>query len=60
MKKKIIELNQNCLLETVQTKYKKLDYNVFIDEKFEIKEYLKSLNLPDARINFAEFGSNIS
>ena len=52
VKKKILELNQNCLLETVKTKYKKLDYNVLIDEKFEMKEYLKSLNLPDARIKF--------
>ena len=51
--KKILELNKNCLLETVKTKYKKLDYNVLSDENFEIKDYLKTLNLPDARIKFA-------
>ena len=33
--------------------YKKLDYDSLVDEKFEVKEYLRKLNLPDARLKFA-------
>ena len=51
MKKKILELNQNCLLENVKTKYKKLDYNDLIDEKFEMKEYLKSISISEQESN---------
>ena len=53
VKKKIKEQNENSLLETVNIKYNKFDYNVLSEEKCDTKEYMKSLNLPEARIKFA-------
>ena len=45
------------MLEIVKNKYKsenrKLDYNTLSEEKFETKNYLKTLYLPDARLRFA-------
>ena len=46
------EENKNDLLEKIKS-YKKLEHNVLSSEKFEAKEYLKTLNLPDARLRFA-------
>ena len=53
VKKNIQEQNEKSLLETVSEKYKKLDYKVLREEKCETKEYMKSLNLPEARMKFA-------
>ena len=33
-------------------KYKKLDYISLVDEKFEVKDYFKSLRLSNARLKF--------
>ena len=49
--KKIKEKNMFSLMEKIKS-YKKLDFYLLADEKFEIKDYLKSLNLPDARLRF--------
>ena len=51
--KKVAEQNKASLLEVIEKKYKKLDYEVLSEENFELKEYFKSLNLPDARLKFA-------
>ena len=53
VKKKIYEQNRANLLETVLSRYKKLDYNILREENLEMKDYMKSLNLPDARLKFA-------
>ena len=34
-------------------KYKKLDYEKYAKESFEVKDYLKALNIPDSRMKFA-------
>ena len=45
------------MLEVVRNKYKsenkKLDHNLLSKEKFETKDYLKSLHLADARLRFS-------
>ena len=53
VKNNVKEENQRSLLSLIKEKYKKLDYNSLSDEKCERKDYLKSLNLPDARLKFA-------
>ena len=46
--------NRLDLLEKIKPPaYKKLDYNSLVEEKFEVKEYFRKLNLPDARLKFA-------
>ena len=53
VKKKVTDQNRESLLEIVKKKYKKLDYEVIKEENCELKDYIKSLNLPDARLKFA-------
>ena len=53
VKKKVTDKNRESLLEIVKKKYKKLDYEVIKEENCELKDYIKSLNLPDARLKFA-------
>ena len=53
VKKKIKEQNENSLLESVNKKYKTLDYNVQSEDKCYTKEYMKSLNLPEESMKFA-------
>ena len=51
--KKVADQNRVSLLEIIKNKYKKLEYEVLSEENCEMKEYFKSLNLPDARLQFA-------
>ena len=53
VKNKVKEQNETSLLTIVNQKYKKLDYNVLSKETCDIKSYMKSLNLPKARMKFA-------
>ena len=52
VKKAISKENENSLLTTIRENYKKLDHKVLCEESCDTKEYLKSLNLPDARLKF--------
>ena len=52
VKAAISEGNNAKLLEQIQTKYKKLNYDTLKNEKFEMKEYLEELRLSDARLKF--------
>ena len=51
-KKAISNENQKDLLEKIRS-YKKLDYSKLSLEKFGTQEYIKKLNIPDARLKFA-------
>ena len=53
VRNKIKEQNETNLLSIVQQKYKKLDYNVLSKETCDVKSYMKTLNLPEARMKFA-------
>jgi hypothetical protein len=53
VKKKVTDQNRADILETIENSYKKLDHKVLREENCDQKEYLKSLNLPDARTKFA-------
>ena len=53
VKNSVKEANQKSFLSLTKEKYEKLDYNTLSDENCERKDYLKSLNLPDARLKFA-------
>ena len=50
--KAIREKNEKSLLSTIKDKYKKLEYDKLSEESCNVKGYLKSLNLPDARLKF--------
>ena len=52
VKRAILDENRRQLLEHIKLKYKKLDYNSLVDEKFEVKDYFKSLRLSNARLKF--------
>ena len=52
VKSKIIEKNRQDLLSRIK-KYKKLNYNEMKDEPFEVKDYLTSMTLTDARTMFS-------
>ena len=52
-KGKITKQNRLDLLGRIKSGFKKLDYNTLYNEKFEIKDYHKALNLPDARLKFS-------
>ena len=52
VKRAILDENRRQLLEQIKLKYKKLDYNSLVDEKFEVKDYFKSLRLSNARLKF--------
>ena len=47
----IAKMNRECLLDKMKS-YSKLDQNKFAEEKFELKPYLKNLQLTQARQNF--------
>ena len=49
--KRVYELNRYKILEWSQS-YKKLDYTKLSSEKFEVKEYFKSMNIHDCRLYF--------
>ena len=53
VKSKIKELNKNRYLELAKiNEYKKIDFNSLSDNDFELKAYLKELNVTDARLKF--------
>ena len=45
VKRAIFDANRTYLLQQIYTNYKKLDYNLLVNEKYETKEYLKTLRL---------------
>ena len=47
-----VERNKVHLLKEIQTKYKKLDYSILVNEKYELKDYLKTVTLSKARMKF--------
>ena len=53
VKSEIAKENRLGLLARIKNGYKKLDYDALCYEKFETKDYFKTLNLPDARLKFA-------
>ena len=53
VKNAVMEENEKSLLNTIKEKYKKLEYNTLKEENCDVKDYLKSLNLPDARMKFS-------
>ena len=46
------KMNEEEILNKMK-KYKKLDYEKYAKESFEVKHYLKVLNIPDSRMKFA-------
>ena len=52
VKKKILEKNRDDLLTNVKKNYKKINYNEMNNEQFELKPYLKELDMSSARDNF--------
>ena len=53
VKKAVTEVNRVNLLEIVQSKYEKLNYDDLKEETYRAKDYLKTMNLYDARIKFS-------
>ena len=52
VKRAVTEVNKNELLSVIREKYEKLDYETLKSETFSIQEYLKTLNVNDARLKF--------
>ena len=52
VKKAIFEKNKKELLYQVESKYKKLEYEKLKEEKYEMKDYVKSMRMNDGRSNF--------
>ena len=52
VKSAIVEDNKNYLLEKIQTKYSKLDHEQLCCEEYCTKEYLKTMNMSNARLHF--------
>ena len=52
VKRAILDANRTHLLQEIYTNYKKLDYNIFVEEKYETKDYLKTQKLSNARLKF--------
>ena len=48
----ILKENKTHLLQEIQTKYKKLDYEQLKHENYEVKDYLKNLQLGNAGLKF--------
>ena len=59
VKKTVTEANRMNLLEIIQTKYEKLNYDDLKEETYEVKEYLKTMNLYAARMKFSIRSSTI-
>ena len=59
VKKAVTEANRMNLLEIIQTKYEKLNYDDLKEETYEVKEYLKTMNLYAARMKFSIRSSTI-
>ena len=52
VKKAIFEKNKKELLDQVERNYKKLEYEKLKEEKFEMKDYVKSMRMNDGRLHF--------
>ena len=52
VKSAIVEDNKIYLLEQIQTKYSKLDYEQLSGEDYSTKEYLKTMRMSNARLRF--------
>ena len=50
--KEIDDKNSSDLLKNMKQNYKKIDYKVMMEEKFEVKPYMKNLYLSEARDKF--------
>ena len=50
--KEIDDKNSRDLLKNMKQNYKKIDYKVMMEEKFEVKPYMKNLHLSEARDKF--------
>ena len=48
----IFDWNRLQLLQDIKAKFIKLDYDTLKDEKYEMKEYMKKLNMNNARMKF--------
>ena len=59
VKKAVTEANRMNLLEIIQTRYEKLNYDDLKEETYEVKEYLKTMNLYAARMKFSIRSSTI-
>ena len=51
-KKAITKQNKKDILEKMKS-FKKLDYSIHAQESFGLQDYVKNLNIPDARLKFA-------
>ena len=52
VKKAIVDANKAELLYQIENNYEKLDYEILKEEQYEIKEYVKSMNMHDGRMKF--------
>ena len=52
VKNEILKTNRSFLLQQIETKYEKLDYETLKEEKFELKGYVKTLMLHEGRMKF--------
>ena len=52
VKKAITDANKSELLRQIEHKYAKLDFDTLKEETFELKGYVKSLNMYDGRMKF--------
>ena len=52
VKRAVTEVNKNELLSLIRDRYEKLDYESLKTEDFSTQEYLKTLNVNDARLKF--------
>ena len=50
--KSITDSNKSELLRQIEHKYEKLDFDTLKEETFELKGYVKSLNMHDGRMKF--------
>ena len=52
VKKAVFKANRANLLDLVESKYEKLDYDILKEETFEMKDYVKTMNMQDGRMKF--------
>ena len=52
VKRAVTDANRINLLEQIQSRYKKLDHNILVNEQYETKQYFKTLRLSNARLKF--------
>ena len=52
VKNAVMKANRSHLLDQIETKYEKLDFETWKEEKFELKDYVKTLMLHEGRMKF--------